>query len=403
MLQLDRRSQKGQVLVMVALGLLALVAIVALAVDGGHLYAERRRMQSAADSGALAGARVLCFEEFATASAAQDEAEDQAEIYAQKNGAVGVDVSFPDDLTVTVVATETTDTFFARVIGFPTADVSAIASAMCQAPAAGGNIWPLAVKESVYMDTDTIPCGGYFYAYVDSGLITTEDCDIPRTQLHTKPNVYGECTDDGGTPLGLPDVTKVQHLDSANRGWLDLQVPLEPYPDVCKNESCGVPNVQCWLANGHPGPVNPGDCLYTESGGQTNPLGSVINTQCDKIYNLVLFDRTCTEELDPDEDRWYSCGTPQNNAFYHVSAFGCIKVIGFYEADFACTDIPPGQTTDIPVAIVQKMCETYPDDYWVEELQGRPMPGYADSCIAFEPGTGNPPRETDPRTIQLIQ
>lgn len=50
---------KGQTLVIVALALFALIALVALAIDGGNLMAERRRMQNAADAAALAGARDL--------------------------------------------------------------------------------------------------------------------------------------------------------------------------------------------------------------------------------------------------------------------------------------------------------------------------------------------------------
>jgi len=48
----DRNS--GQIIVVVALFLVALTAMAALVLDGGNLYLTRRRMQNAADSGALA-------------------------------------------------------------------------------------------------------------------------------------------------------------------------------------------------------------------------------------------------------------------------------------------------------------------------------------------------------------
>lgn len=384
MQQLDSRGRKGQVLVLVALALLALVAIVALAVDAGGLFAERRKMQNAADAGALAGARVLCYEGDSTFA----DVDEEARTYTiDLNGAEGAEVTVSGNLTVTVVATETAATFFARVIGFPTANVSARASAMCQGPAAGGNVWPLAVKHAVYTDTETIPCNQFFYAYVDNPLITAASCTLTQTVLHAKPSVYGECNTEFGTPMGLPDVTKVQHIDSANRGWLDLQVPLEPFPDECKNESCGVPNVQCWIENGHPGPVEIGNCIYTESGGQTTPLGKSVNSQCEEVYNLVLFNRTCSSETDAEEE-WFSCGTPQTNDFYSVSGFGCIRVMGFYEADFECPGIT-SNTTGIPVAIVQKLCETEPD--------------FPEACQTILPGTGEEPLETDPVTIQLTE
>ena len=49
----------GQVLVMFALGAVGLVALLAMIVDGGFLYLERRTAQASADAGALAGTRAL--------------------------------------------------------------------------------------------------------------------------------------------------------------------------------------------------------------------------------------------------------------------------------------------------------------------------------------------------------
>lgn len=53
----DRDS--GQILVVVALFLVAMTAMAALVLDGGNLYLTRRRVQNAADSGALAVASRL--------------------------------------------------------------------------------------------------------------------------------------------------------------------------------------------------------------------------------------------------------------------------------------------------------------------------------------------------------
>lgn len=52
----QRQSEKGQALVLIALGLLALFGFAALAIDGGRVYADRRNMQNASDSSSLAGA-----------------------------------------------------------------------------------------------------------------------------------------------------------------------------------------------------------------------------------------------------------------------------------------------------------------------------------------------------------
>jgi len=50
---------RGQALVLIALAFAALLALLALAIDGGNAYAQRRRAQNAADAAALAGTRRL--------------------------------------------------------------------------------------------------------------------------------------------------------------------------------------------------------------------------------------------------------------------------------------------------------------------------------------------------------
>jgi len=51
-----RRSESGQVFLILVLALFGLIGFTALAIDGGMVYSERRRAQNAADAGALAAA-----------------------------------------------------------------------------------------------------------------------------------------------------------------------------------------------------------------------------------------------------------------------------------------------------------------------------------------------------------
>ncbi|TMD66436.1 MAG: hypothetical protein E6I84_05580 [Chloroflexi bacterium] len=53
------RKQSGQAVVIVAVAVLVLAGILALALDGGGIYLDKRQLQNAADSGALAGAELL--------------------------------------------------------------------------------------------------------------------------------------------------------------------------------------------------------------------------------------------------------------------------------------------------------------------------------------------------------
>ena len=54
-----RRGKRAQSLVIVALSATALFGIIALGLDAGRLYFQRRDVQNAADAGALAGAQEL--------------------------------------------------------------------------------------------------------------------------------------------------------------------------------------------------------------------------------------------------------------------------------------------------------------------------------------------------------
>jgi hypothetical protein len=104
----------------------------------GHFYAERRRMQNAADAGALAGAHALCFGDPAeAASAARDYA-------VARNGAATALVDVTGAITVTVTAGESVTTFFAGVIGIDRVAVSARASAVCGVTRGASGLWPMA-------------------------------------------------------------------------------------------------------------------------------------------------------------------------------------------------------------------------------------------------------------------
>jgi hypothetical protein len=51
----DTRSERGQILVLLTFGMIALLGITALAIDGGMLFADRRIAQNAADASVMAG------------------------------------------------------------------------------------------------------------------------------------------------------------------------------------------------------------------------------------------------------------------------------------------------------------------------------------------------------------
>ena len=95
----------------------------ALAIDVGNLYAERRKMQNAADAGALAAARDLCMGKTDT------EATDSARDYLLLNGVLSSHIASQDisinNNIVEVRARETVNTWLTSVTSptFQTANV----------------------------------------------------------------------------------------------------------------------------------------------------------------------------------------------------------------------------------------------------------------------------------------
>lgn len=147
------KFQRGQTLVIVAILLVALVAMLALAIDLGVAYSQRRVMQNAADAGALAGARALALtvprngaQDAAAEAAARAAVDKYTKVLNQADSFEAV-IASP---YVTVTAHKSNPTFFARIIGIPQADVSAVAAARFL-PAAPLSFMPLTIIETLWV------------------------------------------------------------------------------------------------------------------------------------------------------------------------------------------------------------------------------------------------------------
>ena len=107
-----RQDERGATMVYLALVLAVLLGFAGLAIDGSNAYFQRRRMQTAADAAALAGARALAYD--------MTNAEVSAEIQtvATLNGADSVQWQLTDGgRSVDVQVTHDFNTFFASVVG----------------------------------------------------------------------------------------------------------------------------------------------------------------------------------------------------------------------------------------------------------------------------------------------
>jgi len=323
-----RNQQRGQTLVIVALGLVALVAFVALAVDVGHLYGERRHMQNAADAGALAGAREICFGDPALA-------EQRAVEYATvQNRAEQAGVSFSaDGFQITVAVTETAPTFFAGVIGFHEADVHAVAAAACGRARSGSGLWPIAFEYTefarLYKNGDG--CGDKFYVWTDDTEIdcTVYDCDIDND--------------------GRDDV-----ISGGDRGWLDFSAPVRPFTDDCVQPGCGESELGCQILSDSGSYIQLPTCIPGIAGIKAG-VKNEVNARIDATVRIPLYTSLgCTVASGQA-----LCDSGKGPTYW-VTAFGCVKVIGWIQSFDLC--MPDGSCLKnskvIQVSIDCFGCET---------------------------------------------
>ena len=140
-----RRGERGQVLVLVALGMVALVAMVGLVLDGGSTFGQRRAEQRGADLAALAGANDLLLHGNAAS------AEAVAKSVATQNGydpaVVTVDVTITTFSAaggkVQVDITAPHQNSFSTIVGFNKWDVSVKAAAVAGYVTGGTGIGPI--------------------------------------------------------------------------------------------------------------------------------------------------------------------------------------------------------------------------------------------------------------------
>jgi hypothetical protein len=129
---------KGQSMVLFALGLFVLLAVAVLVLDGAQTYVNRRTAQAAADAGAIAGAYEYCAGGGSTAALVT------AENYAvNENGATSANAWIDSD-EVVVEATVSQNTYFGGIFGINQTNVTAIAASGCFTPGLGSSVLPVA-------------------------------------------------------------------------------------------------------------------------------------------------------------------------------------------------------------------------------------------------------------------
>jgi Flp pilus assembly protein TadG len=139
--RLSVRDEGGQVLVLVAAGMVAICAMAGFAIDVGSWYQMHRKQQAIADASALAAAGDLPVN---TTQASSD-----AQAYAAKNGGSASSIAFSSTYlssdTVTIQSQQVAPTAFLKVLGINSTTVKATAIARAENLSAAWGSAPFAV------------------------------------------------------------------------------------------------------------------------------------------------------------------------------------------------------------------------------------------------------------------
>ena len=224
----SRKFETGQILPIVAIGMVAIIGLAAILLDGGVLMANRRSAQAAADAGALAGARLSCLKQ--SASAIQAEALYYA-IDLNNADASSTAVYDASNGLVTVVAQKEQNSWFAKIFGEDTLSAGAIATAGCYFPSVANRVLPIAFYyESPPIDAGSANCNTDgscalvnwdFYALMNA-LTATTATNLPLDDIYVVASTTKVCEK---TVTGTIVCSAMrENASGGNRTWIDLNV-----------------------------------------------------------------------------------------------------------------------------------------------------------------------------------
>jgi len=220
-----RKFEKAQILPIVAIGMVAIIGLAAILLDGGVLMANRRTAQAAADAGALAGARLSCLH------ASPAEIVEEARHYAvDLNNADASTTASYDSGTglVTVVAQIEQNSWFARIFGDDTLSTGASASAGCYSPSAGQRVLPIAFwyktapKKASDIDCETEgSCSlvNWNFTTLMNELSSTSAANLPLDDIYIVAESTKVCEKTSG---GIVCAGLSANASGGNRSWIDL-------------------------------------------------------------------------------------------------------------------------------------------------------------------------------------
>jgi Flp pilus assembly protein TadG len=226
------RADDGQIIVIFALGLVAMIAMVGLVLDGGSTFAQRRGQQNASDMAAMAGANefLLNGDKAAATTVARSVAAQNGWSHDPTAGKT-VTVAFEsNDTRVTVDVSAPHRNNFTGVVGMNQWQVSTTATVEVGIPDTTTNGAPFIFNQDIFTDPGGVPLPQYSdpdnpYVFGEGGDdVPTSPGDIAWTCYGTCDNVDSDTVRemiDGTSPVTTqldPTTDFTEYIGQHNEG-----------------------------------------------------------------------------------------------------------------------------------------------------------------------------------------
>lgn len=296
-----RESERGQVLVIVGVGLLAMIAMVGLVIDVGHGWGQQRDSQNASDAAAEAGAGMLA-QNLPYQAAGEPVPFQNAEVAAAVTVAIGAN-------NVELEEAWYTDFPGNRVGGAPLIGPGALSPGANPPADADG------IEVTSFKSFETFLAGMFgmdeWTTQTRATAIAGYPDSISQAVLPvTFPLTITTCTGSNGVledSLGTgwtPDQDYLIPLcqsEPGNVGWLDWDPPGEPEdPTTCEGQ--GNPELECSILEGDNPTITTPAWYYIASTGNINTgyIEDALNTYADEpddeVVIIPIFDATCADK-----------------------------------------------------------------------------------------------------------
>lgn len=307
----NSKLESGQVIIIVAIGLVALIAMAALIVDGAIIMSHRRTAQAAADAAALAGAEWLCPHVYS-----ESDAIDLAEAYVSLNQAEVVDVSISDEYenTIHVEATVNTGSFFARIFNQTELSANAVAEASCTPLSTGAATLPVVYPCDLQVLGDgSEVCRKKYYDFDHDDAWNMENRNF--TIIHDSEAQLPYCETEG--------VDCVDVVSAGAKGWVALDVGSSK---VDMND---------WVSGAVKPPVIDTGFWLTSFEGVSNAWYIFLKDYEDQQFLVPIYDAHCEQTMPSDycpslflpgdnDDLTEGYGVGQDS--YRIAGFGLFKI-----------------------------------------------------------------------------